>query len=100
MRTSRLLSQAQRIVRDPRLRWAHDFQLWLELFVTVNLAFLAFDIYIAHSVNQFRHAAEYIPLYYSIAAPLALATVIYCAGSGTFRHPGEMSAISLDGSLY
>jgi hypothetical protein len=76
MPTSKLLSQAQRIIRDPHLRWAHDFQLWLELFVTVNLAFLALDIYIAHSVNQFRHAAEYIPLYYSIAAPPALATVI------------------------
>jgi len=76
VRISSLLSQAQGVIRDPRLRWTHDYQLWLELFVTVNLAFLALDIYIAHSVNQFRHAAEYIPLYYSIAAPLALATVI------------------------
>jgi len=64
------------VIRDPRLQWAHDFQLLLELFVTVNLAFLALDIYIAHSVNQFRHVAEYIPFYYSIAAPLALASVI------------------------
>ena len=42
------------------------------LFVLVNLAFLSLDIYLAHSVNQFRHEAEYIPLYFSLAAPLVL----------------------------
>jgi len=87
MRTSRLLSEAQRIIRDPRFRWAHDFQLWLELFVTVNLAFLALDIYIAHSVNRFRNAAEFIPLYYSFAAPLALATVILLRWVWHFQAP-------------
>lgn len=76
MRTSRLLAKAQRILHNPRLQWARDFQLWLELFVTVNLAFLALDIYIAHSVNHFHRAAEYIPLYFSIAAPVALGIVI------------------------
>lgn len=87
MRTSKLLSQAQRIIHDPRLRWAHDFQLWLELFVTVNLAFLALDIYIAHSLNQFRHAAEYIPFYYSIGAPVALAVVIVLRWVGHVQAP-------------
>jgi hypothetical protein len=87
VRISRLLSQAQRLVRDPRLRWAHDFQLWLELFVTINLAFLALDIYIAHSVNQFRHAAEYIPLYYSLGAPVALAAVILLRWVWHFQAP-------------
>jgi hypothetical protein len=87
VRISRLLSKAQRIVRDPRLHWAHDFQLWLELFVTVNLAFLALDIYIAHSVNQFRHAAEYIPLYYSLGAPPALAGVILLRWVWGFQAP-------------
>jgi hypothetical protein len=48
----------------------------VELFVTVNLAFLAADIFIAHSVNHFQKAAEYIPLYFSIGAPLVLAIVI------------------------
>jgi hypothetical protein len=47
-------------------------QLWLELFAIVNIGFLAFDIYLAHSVNQFRMRAEYIPLYFSAAAPLLL----------------------------
>jgi hypothetical protein len=58
------------------MHWARDPQLWVELFVTVNLMVLAADIYIAHSVNQFRKAAEYIPLYFSIIAPIALAIVI------------------------
>src|SRR6266702_4027682 len=55
-----------------RLSWIFDPQLWLELFVTSNLAVLAADIYLAHSVNQFRRPAEYIPLYFSLAAPLIL----------------------------
>jgi hypothetical protein len=48
----------------------------VELFVTANLAILAVDIYIAHSVNHFQKAAEYIPLYFSIGAPLVLGCVI------------------------
>jgi hypothetical protein len=38
----------------------------------MNLAFLAPDIYLAHSVNSFRHTAEYVPLYFSLAAPVIL----------------------------
>ena len=38
----------------------------------VNVAFLALDIYLAHSTNEFRRASEYIPLYYSLAAPFVL----------------------------
>jgi hypothetical protein len=49
-----------------------DHRLWLEAFDLVNLAFLSLDIYLAHSVNQFQRAAEYIPLYFSLAAPLVL----------------------------
>jgi hypothetical protein len=43
--------------------------LWLEAFVIVNLGFLSLDIYLAHSVNRFLHDAEYIPLWFSMAAP-------------------------------
>jgi hypothetical protein len=64
------------VVTHPRMQWARDPQLWVELFVTSNLLVLAADIYIAHSVNQFRKPAEYIPLYFSIAAPALLAIVI------------------------
>lgn len=72
MDVPRLVASAQRLVHDQRFRWAHDARLWIELFVTANLAILAADIYIAHSVNQFRKAAEYIPLYFSLCAPAVL----------------------------
>ena len=68
MRANSLAARAQRLIQHPRLRWAHDTQLWVEVFATSNLAILAGDIYIAHSVNQFHKSAEYIPLYFSIAA--------------------------------
>ena len=76
MPTSKILFRLQSIVADRRMRWAHDPQLWIELFVTTNLAILAADIYIAHSVNHFQKAAEYIPLYFSIGAPVVLAVTI------------------------
>src|SRR5262249_47956153 len=49
-------------------------QPWLvvEVFATANLGGLAFDIYLAHSVNSFRRQAGFIPLYFSIAAGLLL----------------------------
>ena len=72
MPTNKLLVRLQEIIAHPRLRWAHDPQLWVELFVTANLAILAADIYIAHSVNHFQKSAEYIPLYFSIGAPAVL----------------------------
>lgn len=53
--------------------WRGDYALWLEGFVTANLAFLALDIFLAHSSNQFRDPAEYVPLLFSIAAPAVLA---------------------------
>jgi hypothetical protein len=76
MHANSLLSRLRRFVTDPRLRWAHDPQLWVDLFATVNLAILAADIYIAHSVNHFAKAAEYIPLYFSMGAPVLLGVVI------------------------
>jgi hypothetical protein len=50
------------------------FEPWLpmEIFVLLNLGFLTFDIYLAHSVNDFRSRAEYIPLLFSAAAPILL----------------------------
>jgi hypothetical protein len=44
----------------------------LEIFVLINLGFLTFDIYLAHSVNGFQRQAEYIPLYFSAFAPVVL----------------------------
>ena len=51
--------------------WARP-QIWIEAFAILNVGFLTFDIYLAHSVNQFRKQAEYIPLIFSAAAPLLL----------------------------
>jgi hypothetical protein len=72
-----LLSRTKDLVTDRRVWWAHDPLLWVEMFVTANLAILAVDIYIAHSVNQFQKAAEYIPLLFSLGAPLFLAVGIF-----------------------
>jgi hypothetical protein len=44
----------------------------VETFALANLGFLTLDIYLAHSVNGFRRQAEYVPLYFSAAAPLVL----------------------------
>lgn len=56
--------------------WRRDYQLWIELFVVFNFAGLAVDILFAHSQNRFRREAEYIPLFFSGAAALAMGTVV------------------------
>jgi hypothetical protein len=53
-------------------RWWMRPQLWVELFAIANIGFLTFDIYLAHSVNQFRNGAEYIPFCFSAIAPVFL----------------------------
>ncbi len=60
-----------------RNSWYRDHGLWLEVFVLANLAALSLDVYVAHSLNQFRDEAEYVPVYFSLAAPgvLAVGTV-------------------------
>ncbi len=77
MAANNLLTRAQQLIRGPYLRWAHDPELWVELFAASNIAILAVDIYIAHSTNQFRKSAEYIPFYFSLAAPVVLALGIF-----------------------
>lgn len=53
-------------------RWWNEPELWVEVFAILNIGFLTFDIYLAHSVNQFRNHAEYIPLLFSATAPVLL----------------------------
>jgi hypothetical protein len=65
-----------RTLRSPLLRWMFDTELLLELFVAFNFAVLAGDIFLAHSVNQFRNPAEYIPLYFSAGAPILLLAAV------------------------
>ncbi len=62
--------------QTPFRNWYRDHRLWLELFVLANLAFLALDIFLAHSVNRFANAAEYVPLVFSLAAPPVLLIAI------------------------
>ncbi len=54
------------------IRALRDLRLIVELFALTNLAFLALDIYVAHTVNDFRHVAEWVPFAFSLAASVAL----------------------------
>jgi hypothetical protein len=56
--------------------WLTDRQLWIELFVLFNFAGLIADIFIAHSENHFRRQSEYVPLFFSIAATIVLASIV------------------------
>jgi hypothetical protein len=51
--------------------------MWIELFALFNLAGLAPDIFLAHSINSFRAPAEYVPLIFSLVAPLLLIPAIW-----------------------
>ena len=52
----------------------------LEGFVLANFAFLVLDVFLAHSVNNFRHRAEWIPFVFSITATVLLAPTLPSAG--------------------
>jgi hypothetical protein len=56
----------------PNDRWWNQPELWIEAFAILNVGFLAFDIFLAHSVNQFSNRAEWIPFFFSAIAPLIL----------------------------
>src|SRR3979409_1263944 len=56
----------------PHADWRTDHQLWIEGFVIANFAGLVLDIFLAHSENGFRRSVEYVPLYFSAAAPPVL----------------------------
>ena len=61
-------------------QWRTRPALWLEAFIVTNFAFLALDIFLAHSANQFREPAEYLPLLFSILAPPVLAAALLRGG--------------------
>jgi hypothetical protein len=44
----------------------------VEVFIIANLGFLALDVWIAHSVNHFEREPEWLPFYFSLAAPVVL----------------------------
>lgn len=55
---------------------------WVELFALFNLGGLAPDIFLAHSINRFHAWAEWVPLVFSLAAPLFLAPAIWAFATG------------------
>lgn len=78
-----------RLVAWRRLKRADTL---LEIFIFANFAFLSLDIYTAHSINRFRHAAEWIPFWFSIAAALALLPgVILAPRTGAERAGGRIA---------
>ena len=56
--------------------WGRHKVAVLETFVLSNYAFLILDVYLAHSVNRFRHGGEWIPFGFSIVAVLVLAPTL------------------------
>jgi hypothetical protein len=52
--------------------WIKDASRWLEVFVLFNFVCLTGDVLLAHSENQFRNHAEYIPFWFSLVASLLL----------------------------
>ena len=44
----------------------------VEIFIAGNLAFLAVDVYVAHLTNEFERKPEWLPVFFSIAAPIVL----------------------------
>jgi hypothetical protein len=44
----------------------------VEIFIIGNLAFLPVDVYVAHLTNEFERKPEWLPVIFSIAAPLLL----------------------------
>ncbi|MCG8619737.1 MAG: hypothetical protein MI802_26235, partial [Desulfobacterales bacterium] len=65
----------------------------LELFVWSNLAFLALDVYLAHRVVAFNHWGTYVPLVFSIAAPLLIALAWLIGGFTAQRGPAKAIAV-------
>ena len=67
----------------------------LELFVFSNFAFLSLDIFVAHSINRFRHWAEWVPFWFSVGAALALLPGIF----RTLRASGEIGPSRLGSAV-
>jgi len=59
-------------IRIRPLAVRYDPQLALELFAMLNFVALGFDIFLAHSENQFRRHVEYFPIYFAGAGALLL----------------------------
>ncbi len=77
----------QRLLRGDQ--WWASPRLWVEWFLVANMAFLAVDIALAHAVNAFEHRAEWIPIFFSVAATFLLLLAIALGGSEPALTRGE-----------
>jgi len=77
----------QRLLRGDQ--WWASPRLWVEWFLVANMAFLAVDISLAHAVNAFEHRAEWIPIFFSVAATFLLLLAIALGGSEPALTRGE-----------
>lgn len=68
-------------------RFVEDDAFLLDAFVLSNVAFLIADIYVAHSINDFAHWGEYVPLVYSAAGTAALAVSVWLHVRRTENRP-------------
>jgi hypothetical protein len=64
--------------------WLRQPRAWVELFALFNLGGLAPDIFLAHSTNRFHAAAEWIPLAFSLAAPVLLLPAVWALTAEKF----------------
>ncbi len=51
--------------------------LLLDIFIVANLAFLAFDVFVAHAANEFAHVAEWLPCIFALLGSLLLAVTLF-----------------------
>ena len=77
-------------------RHLREADVLLEIFIFTNFAFLSLDVFWAHSINRFRHWAEWIPFAFSIVAAVALLPgVMRSLGRGRGEHwqPSRVGSI-------
>ncbi len=64
---------------EPNKWWADPLS-WVELFALSNIAFMAVDVALAHSVNAFANPAEWVPVGFSMIAPMVLVAAAVMGG--------------------
>lgn len=62
----------------------------VELFVIFNLAFLALDVLLAHSINEFGLTVQWLPVLFSAVVPLLLGYALVRGKGDPGRPPGRM----------
>ncbi len=77
--------------------WPRRRRVVLDLFVLANIAFLALDTYLAHSVNRFAHPLDWAPFGFSILATPVFAVAI-AAGWNVERRWGRWLGLGIGGA--